>query len=465
MKRIIIPIVGQGSITHVIRTGILEGIKEFCKPIVVFLWNQEDLIKELQQKGYETYCMPAYSASERYSMLRSKINIWYYKYVLKTPSTKIKDNFNSIYYSPKKKLKKKIFVFTEQLKFFFLNGYKKKLLNEEKETYRNEKAYKEYKKWLEKLDADGLYTVTPFLQEIELIARLCKEKNLPVIASIHSFDNITKRAWPAIFFDHYIVWNKYNKSELQRINPSLSDNNITIAGAPQFDFHFNLYNFKTKAQWFESMGIKENKKIILYGGGAANLFWDEPQYLKDLHDAVKEGLFQEDVVILFRSHPLDTTERWKKCAGESQYIVYDEGNSNISKSTKLDHKNVTVKDVEKLICILQYTDVHINFCSTMTVDGSVFNKPQIGPAYHTNRHTQKYVEQFYNQEHFTPILKSNAIHLVHSKEEFIHLAKESLQEPEKFNFNCKKCVEEIITYTDGKSAHRVINILKAFFSS
>ena len=92
-KRILVTIVGQGSIVHIIRTGILDKLKDFCEPVVGILWQQDDLIEELKQKGFEVHIIPEYNVSAQYLDLRSKINKWYQKYILKTPSTKIQENF------------------------------------------------------------------------------------------------------------------------------------------------------------------------------------------------------------------------------------------------------------------------------------------------------------------------------------------------------------------------------------
>jgi hypothetical protein len=288
-----------------------------------------------------------------------------------------------------------------------------------------------------------------------------KQKQAPVVASIHSFDNVTKRGWSALSFDHYIVWNKYNKAELQRINKKLSDNNITIAGAPQFDFHFRKKKNCVRSEWLKKMGLPVNKKIILYSGGPANLFPQEPQYLKDLIDAFTDEKIKEEAIIFFRSHPLDKKERWEIYTGKSYFIKYDNAPNG---KQKLDYANVTLEDIDQLMFTLEFTDVHINLCSTMTVDGCAFDKPQIGPAYEPSKGKQRLLEKMYFQEHFVPIMKTGAVKLARSKEELVALTNKALQEPDAFGKERQKCLEEIITYTDGESTGRVLSTLKKFFS-
>jgi len=460
-RRVLVLIVGQGSITHIIRTGLAERMKDFCEPVIAILWNQEDLIKELRQNNFEVHLIPDISFSAGYVQHRLKINRWYYKEILQTPSTQIQQKYLSQYVALKKKIKKGVTKAVELIGHTIVPGFAEKMIAHEKEMLSREPLYHAYKEWLSALNLQGLFTVTPFLHEVEIMARILDEAKVPLIASIHSFDNITKRGWPGFFFNHYIVWNKYNKKELQRINPALKEKDISITGPPQFDFHFNDQFPESKDEWLNELKLPRDKKIILYSGGSVALFPNEPQYLKHLNDACKHGLIK-NAVILFRSHPLDKMERWENYVGKSEFIIYSNAPNG---AKKLDFANVTLKDIKRFIATLKYTDLHINFCSTMAVDGSVFDKPQIGPYYDDiNPLKQELIRKMYFQEHYLPIMQSKAIHLAHSKEQLIELVNKMLADPDSYNKKCRKCVEEIITCTDGQSTKRVSEILKSFFS-
>ena len=462
-KRILVTIVGQGSIIHLIRTGIIDELKLFCEPVIALLWQQNDLMEELRKKNFEVYIIPAYKTTAEYSDLRNKINRWYQKNILKSPSTEIQEKFLDQYKNFNQKFLRDIRKIVLNVKSLFIPGYIKKIISKEDAILRDEKVWQTYSKWIDEIKVDGLYTVTPFLKEIELIARIMKRHNKPLLAAIHSFDNVTKRGWPAIFFDHYLVWNKHNKQEMQRINSQLKDDDITIMGAPQFDFHFSEIKNINKAEWFAAKGLPNDKKIILYSGGSVHLFPNEPQYLQHLNNAIKNNELQ-NCVILFRSHPLDKMQRWKDAIGESEFIIYDEAPSG---KENMDHTNVTMENIYNLIATLAFTDVHINLCSTMTVDGSVFNKPQIGPAYDdfSSRKNEKLLKQMYYQEHFLPVLKTNVLQLAQSKTQLIALVKNALSQKLFSKEISKACVEEIITFTDGKSAKRAVLAVKTFFSS
>ena len=463
-KRILIPIVGQGSIIHIIRTGLLDQIADFCTPVIGLLWEQKDLMEELNNKGYEYSLIPKYEVSPVYSTTRAKIDIWYRMTKVKTPSVSIQNNYLKQFRRKGFRSYKKDFKETlTKVQLTVRPRYINHLLQKEQSLIREQQCYQPYKKWLSELKIEGLFTVTPFLAEVDLMARLLKEKDLPILASIHSFDNVTKRGWASTFFDHYIVWNKYNKSELERINPLLKERNaITIAGAAQFDFHFNQKYVWTREEWLQKLALPSGKKVILYSGGPVSLLPDEPQYLQHLREAFDDNKLPADSIILFRCHPLDKKERWIKYVGVSEHIVYDTAPNG---EKKLDHINVIEEDIIKLMSTLKYSDVHINTVSTMSVDGSAFNKPQIGPYYDLVRKNKEHLfRKMYHQEHYQPILKTNVVKLANNKDEFVSIVNTALQQPENFSINSEACLKEIITYTDGRSTSRAVEAIKTFFA-
>jgi CDP-glycerol glycerophosphotransferase (TagB/SpsB family) len=459
-KRILIPITGQGAVTHIVRTGILQKISTDVHPIIILYWKDDVLKSELENLGAEVHLMRFVELSAQYKSLYYKINLWYLNKVLNFNGIKIEDKLHKTYRFSNKKIIKTIRYWYNLILVNF-PVYVNHLLHKEKEIFLQEKLFKEYTTWLSSLHIDGLFTVTPFLQEINLIARILQLKNKPILASVHSFDNVTKRGWQPTVFDEYIVWNEYNKKELLSIHKKLNQHQIHIAGAPQFDFHYNNIFLLPKEQWLQIIGLPANKKIILYAGGAASLFPTEPQYAKHVTEAIDNGIIDNNVVVLVRNHPLDTVQRWKEMIGESTNVFFYEPQHG---KQKLDYTNVDDFAIKMLISTLYYTDIHINLCSTMTVDGSVFNKPQIAPYYDDmNKAGEAALRNIYYQEHYKPILNSGVLQFANSKQSLITLINNNLANSSYYTNNCKKCVEEIITYTDGKSGERVVEIFQNFF--
>ena len=202
-QRVLIPIVGQGSIIHIIRTGLLEKISSTITPVIALSWHQPDLQQELEAKGYEVVRMPEYKVSAEYVYLRIKISLWYKVFSLKSPTNQILPAYTDMYKDQKAVKKRRMREALQLLAFKLWPGYINKLKAREAAMIKQEPAYATYTQWLQQLRVTSIFTVTPFLPEVELAGRILKEQGHKVLASIHSFDNITTRQWPSLTITWY----------------------------------------------------------------------------------------------------------------------------------------------------------------------------------------------------------------------------------------------------------------------
>lgn len=456
-KRLAITISYSFSIRYLYRSGLLHNLAAFCTPVICITWNQEDLIEELRQDGFEVHVVPENIKYPKYGDVRTKLDLWFKNFRIKSPSRKLQANYLKSLPAHKTNL---LSIAREKYNYLklLLPYSAEKLLATEKKFLTEYTNYDELSRFVDMLNIDAVFTLTPFHRQEDIFLRVCKDKRKLMITSILSFDNITKRGWIPVEYDVYMVWNKYNKAELKRIYPFVPENKISIVGAIQFDFYFNSSYIMPRQQWLDMVGIKEsNKKIILYAGGPRNLFPHEADYVETIDKAITEGKIKGAPVILFRCHPIDEVSAWKERLAGSRNIVFDKswtGEKNLGEA------NITAADIKKLCSTLYYTDLHVNICSTMTVDGSAYNKPQIGPAYYTNDSTiSNRLYKIYWQEHFVPIMQTNTLALAKSAGELVSLINNNLNNPS-VTFSGKAILENIITYTDGKSKERVTTVIK-----
>ena len=457
-KRLLITISISFSIRYIIRTGLLKKLKEFCEPVLAFTWNEESLIAELTKQGYEVHIIPETQRSPAYNDARKKIDYWFNAFQLKSPSTNIQAKYLQHIqpgHASLLSVSRRIFNVAKN----FIPGHTKKLFEKEKDLLFEETNYFFIKSWLDSLDVHAVFTVTPFHKQEDILLRAGKLSGKKMCTSILSFDNITKRGWLPVAYDLYMVWNAQNKNQLLRIYPTIEEDTIHITGAPQFDFYFNAGWLMPEKEWKKMLGLpEEDCKIILYAGGPESLFPNEPQYLQHLDAAINQGEFPRNTLILFRCHPIDHIERWKKVIGNSKNVFFDEswaGKENIH------HAGITGDDIRKLCATLAYTDAHVNLCSTMTVDGSAFDKPQAGPAYdELMPAAQRFLRDMYRQEHFLPIIETGGLVIAESKKDFIQIIKTALEDPARLSSNRQEILNRIITYKDGKSTERVVAVLQ-----
>ena len=459
-KRLLVVISFSFSIRYIVRTGLLKSLKSYCEPVVALSWNEPDLIEELMKDGFEVVIIPATKTGSEYKDIRKRLDIWFRYFQVKSASNRIERKYLNQYLNFKTRLFRSLRDYWNIARLLLFN-YKKTLFRKEKTLLASDTNFNVVVDFVDSLNIDAVFTVTPFHHQEDFLLRAASSLGKQMITSILSFDNITKRGWIPVKYDLFMVWNRFNKQELHRIYPYSKQKQVDITGPAQFDFYFNDNYLFSKNDWKRVVGIPENfpGKIILYAGGPLSLFPQEPLLLKDIDNAIVEGFIAENTIVLFRCHPVDQIERWKKVIGTSKNIFFD---ISWTGKEQLGLTNVTDVDIRKLCSTLFYTDVHINLCSTMTVDGSAYKKPQIGPAYISgNKRSSKLLAEMYNQEHFLPIMRTKSLRLAKSKSEMVSLINEMLASGYKPR-NQEKMLREIITYADGKNTERVTQTILNF---
>ena len=455
-QRVIVTISYSFSIRYLYRTGLLYMLRDFCEPVIILTWQQADLMAELQADNFEVHVIEEPARSAAYIDIRRRIDFWFDHFRLRGKYKKNQQNYLDQYLSFKSKLLRNSRKWYNIVKFY--NPlYTAGVFTKEQRLLQEDENYLRIKQQVLELHADAVFTVTPFHRQEDVLLRACEAAGLKMITAILSFDNITKRGWIPVNYHTYIVWNQENKAQLLGIYPQVKDRQVHLAGAPQFDFYFNERHLMPEEDWKIMTGLgNTNKNIILYAGGPQALFPQEPEYLKAIAAAIADGRIQ-NTVILFRCHPIDNIERWKSALGNSPHVVFD---ASWTGSKNLGYANITEADIKKLCSTLAYTHVHINLCSTMTVDGSAYNKPQIGPAYQHTRKASNLLEQMYWQEHFVPVMQTGGLMLARSAGELIAHIIAALQNPAAYTHKNAAILQSIITYTDGRSTVRVASIIK-----
>ena len=141
-------------------------------------------------------------------------------------------------------------------------------------TVFNEKNsnIKEFEDIIKNDNSNLVFTLTPFHQDEMLLLEQFSRKGIILIASILSFDNISKKRIIPFNFSKVFVWNEQNKKVVHLMNPKLEDSEVEIIGPVQFDFYYKNNNkFKVKKSDWSPLKKIKNKRVILYSGGPSLL--------------------------------------------------------------------------------------------------------------------------------------------------------------------------------------------------
>ena len=234
-------------------------------------------------------------------------------------------------------------------------------------------------------------------------------------------------------------------------------------GAPQFDFYWDRSYLWEESEWRTQLGLPEGRPVILFGGGYFACAPHEPRFLAQIDAAIQAGEIPGNPIILFRNHPVDPIERWQSVLKDAKHVVYDDPwpTGRIT-----GHANVRTRDIQKLASCLYHSCVHVNVASTMALDGAIFDRPQVGPAYDDTPGSSydQTARDLYQQEHYLPITRSGGVDIANNREELIRAIQSALQEPGRLREGRKRLVRELCTYDDGRATERVGQALHSFLA-
>lgn len=458
--RVLIPISIQFSVRYLIRTGLLRLIQAYAEPVVVLGWQDDDLLAELLAMGIEVFQNPGKQAGVAYYRARNMIDLWHYDR-MNSVSTAIDRYRNRLFKTPFQNARKGLRNTYFRLKTS-TSGSLEKVKSYELSLLNTDTNFLSFHELLRKIAPDAIFSITPYFFEEELILRAAKEQAIPICTSILSFDNITTKGWMPVLCDRYCLWNKYNKEELFRIYPQTRGKQVTIVGAPQFDFYYDSSYVWDEKEWRKVVGINNNHPVIFFGSTGRVIAPNEGLWLTQLDDAIESKKIVGNPIILFRRHPNDPMSHWAFLLSNCKHVVVDEPwlpGKEIAGKT-----NITRWDIEKFTSTLKHCIVHINASSTLSIDGAIFDRPQIAPAYDTDKRLDRVAKELYLREHYLPITNSGGLDIVYNRDELINALNQAMLMPEKKQTERIKMVEEIVTFTDGQSTQRVNLALQEFLS-
>ena len=450
--RLLIPMSIQFSVRYIVRTGLLDRLREVASPVILLGWRDEELRKEIAKLGCEVdYLNPA-KAGPYYGRVRSWMN-FIQKMRLKTPSEGIWERRRDLFRTPYNRLRRRVrrHLFHAA---FSVPGSVATLRRKEEALWEADTNMRDIQVQMDRLKPDAALSITPFLADEEMVMRVCEHRGIPLCTSVLSFDNITTRGWWPVKFDKYLVWNRYNAGELRRAYPDVDPSKIGIVGAPQFDFYWNPTFCWSEDDWRRQLGLPPKRPVILFGGGHYFCSPHEPSFLRQIDEAISRDQIPGNPVILFRGHPVDKIERWLPVLNQAKNVVYDDPSP---KAQVVGHANMSRWDIQKLASCLFHSQAHVSVASTMAIDGAIFDRPQIGPSYDDTpgRKYDQSTRELYQHEHFLPITNSGGMDEVHSQQELIAAIRSGLENPSRLRDGRKKLVREICTYDDGRATERV----------
>ena len=289
--------------------------------------------------------------------------------------------------------------------------------------------------------------------------KLLQDKKVPTATHILSFDNFSSRGYfPITGFDQYYTWQQRMSEELTYFF-GINRERIKITGTPQFDFHvlpeFHCDRHKTTTM----LGIDPERPYLAYCANHLSHTPHEPELIRFLISTLKGTQNYKNYQWVIRLHPMDQYKRWEKLFSSDPDVV-------INHPWSRDDSNAywalpTNEELALLSNTLRHAVATITMASTTALDSCVVDTPVICVGFHPNLGSleDRYYREVHYSHHYEPIIKSGAVSLSRSKDEFIIALDETVNQRFIRSAERKALVSQLCGLVDGKAAHRIVESL------
>jgi hypothetical protein len=300
--------------------------------------------------------------------------------------------------------------------------------------------------------------VDPLSEPAYLLA--AKDLNMPVVTSILSFDNLTTKSINLNYlsYTHYLTWNEVMRAQLLTLFPKVTEQQVTITGTPQFDFHRNPAFQWTRERTLARLGLKPHARFFLYAGTSEALAPDEPALLAELARRMNRDAVLQDCWLVIRYHPSDKQARWQDALAGVEHVVLSQpwhaepDPDGWALSTPEDHS--------LFISSLVHCEACLNIASTTTLDAAILDRPAIGIRFECEDEAPREIlYEEYDVEHFKPLVDSGGLQVAHTWSELVSLMQQAISAAGADKHLRVRMVERECGIVDGLAAERVVQAL------
>ncbi|MEK7659284.1 MAG: CDP-glycerol glycerophosphotransferase family protein [Patescibacteria group bacterium] len=291
------------------------------------------------------------------------------------------------------------------------------------------------------------------------LIREARSRAIPIIGMVRSWDNPTTKGILRVIPEKIIVNSPVMKEELIKFH-DCKEENILVAGYPQFD---NWLNDQTLSRddFFKKIGADPVKQLILFAPAGKVLSDTDWQLCQILKEALDDGSLSVNIQFLVRNHPHHPADlsMFKK---DPRFIIEIPGMRNKDWSDK--KVEYGPEENDHLKNSIYYSDIIMYVATTLGLDATVFNKPQIMVSF-DGWESKSYVQSVrrYNREDcLQNLVRCGGTRVVKSKKEWIKSINEYLRDPSLDQAGRDKTVTEHLYRIDGKAGERIANFISEF---
>ncbi|PIR76852.1 MAG: hypothetical protein COU30_05630 [Candidatus Magasanikbacteria bacterium CG10_big_fil_rev_8_21_14_0_10_38_6] len=462
--KIAITISRGGTARNILQNVFFEKLKKSAEQIVIFTpaYKDERFISEFG--GDNVKFLPLYP--EKYGYLQSvvlKINkfsvfnlntkrLALYDYVDVSKRNWFLNFFHNIKYI----LLAIVFLPLSKLSFYksfliYINGL---LIDKE--------VVSKYRKYFEEYKLDLVFSTSIMESEDAAFIKAAKLSGIKTIGMPKTWDNPSKALFP-IQVDTLVVWSPFMKHQMIHLQ-GYKEKNINTIGVPQFDYYSDDSYIVSREDFCKNMGLDPEKRIIFFGSEGKVIPTDS-NITEIIVDFIKNGFLIEESQLLIRPHFCHKNDYEKFSSVLNRNDVVVDSHNNPSKKFR-DSWDYSYDQMKHFFNCMYHSDVIINTCSTLTLDGAAIGKPVVLIMFDGQENDlpiYKSVRRWYVCDYYKEILSFKSTYLAYSADELKNSINDILENGDKFGKERRELIERFCYKLDGKAGERLFDVISTTY--
>ncbi len=309
----------------------------------------------------------------------------------------------------------------------WVNFYNKRQIN----AVSKNSVHSGYKKFLSDHNCGILFFTHQRPPYLAVLDHAAKKLGVNTCSFIFSWDNLPSKGRMAAPFDSFLVWSDLMKQELEYFYPDAKNKPVRVVGTPQFEPYVMSQYQCSKEEFLKRFRINKDLKTICYSCGDVSTSQNDGLYIETISKAILEKEMPA-VNLIVRTSPAEDGSRFREIKEKFPFIIWNFPQWELTRKDHPEPWSQRVpfgQDVKYLRSLLEFCDLNINMCSTMSLDFMIFDKPVINPVF-GNEENGIYNDQKYLQyAHYERVVKSGAVAIAENAEELIEAINFSLKNP------------------------------------
>lgn len=212
------------------------------------------------------------------------------------------------------------------------------------------------------------------------------------------------------------------KDELLYSYPNVKKENVKVVGTPQFE-PYVMEKYETRAEdFYRKFHLDANMKTICYSCADVSIGKNDTIVIKTIANAIKNKSITTKVQLIVRTSPAEDDARFKAIREEFPEISWNIPKWILTRENHAESWSQRVpgeEDIKDLRSLLEYVDLNINMCSTMSLDFMLFDTPVINTVFGNKENGLYNDQRFLNYGHFKKVVDSQSVTIAKNKEELI----------------------------------------------